>query len=84
MNLGQCIDKLINAHGSLRALARSAGIDAGYLSRLRSEVKDHPSDRILEALGIERVVTYKLSRKPQRPMPGMSAADAAAYHGLEE
>ena len=46
-------------HGSLRAAAKSIGVDAGYLSRLKSGDKVNPSDEVLAALGLERTVTYR-------------------------
>jgi len=84
MKLGTCIAKLAEKHGGLRAVARAAGLDAGYLSRLRSGEKDQPSDVVLAALGLERVVSYRMSKKPPRPFDGMSEANAAAYHGGED
>lgn len=84
MELATCIDKLAKKHGSLRAAARAAGLDAGYLSRLRSGDKEQPSDRTLEALGLERVVSYRMSRQPPRPFERMTDANAAAYHGGED
>jgi len=84
MNLAQCIDKLVAQHGSLRAAARAAGLDAGYLSRLRAGSKDAPSNVVLDALGIERVISYRMCRKPAKPLVQMSGANAAAYHGGED
>ena len=84
MNLALCIDRLAMKHGGLRAAARAAGIDAGYLSRLRSGQKEQPSDQVLAALGLERVVSYRMSKKPPQPFEGMSYANAAAYHGGED
>lgn len=81
MTLAQCIDRLVKKHGGVRAAARAAGIDAGYLTRLRNGAKEAPSDCVLEALGIEKVSTYKMSRKPAEPFLQMSRANAAAYHG---
>jgi transcriptional regulator with XRE-family HTH domain len=66
MTLSQCIDRLVKKHGGVRALARAAGIDAGYVTRLRNGDKSEPSDTMLAALGLERVVTYKVSRTPNR------------------
>ena len=84
MDLAHCIDKLTKKHGSLRAAARAAGLDAGYLSRLRSGDKEQPSDAVLAALGLERVVSYRMSRTPPRPFERMTRANAAAYHGGED
>jgi DNA-binding transcriptional regulator YdaS (Cro superfamily) len=79
-----CIEKLSARRGSLRALSRASGLDAGYLSRLCTGEKDAPSERVLEALGIERVVSYRLSRKAPRPFEAMTSQNAAAYHGAED
>lgn len=46
-------------HGSLRAAAKALGIDAGYLSRLKSGEKINPGDDVLAALGLERVTMYR-------------------------
>lgn len=46
-------------HGSLRAAAKALGIDAGYLSRLKSGEKLNPGDDVLSALGLERVTIYR-------------------------
>jgi hypothetical protein len=46
-------------HGSLRSAAKALGIDPGYLSRLKNGEKTNPSDEVLAALGLERVVLYR-------------------------
>lgn len=46
-------------HGSLRAAAKALGIDAGYLSRLKTGEKVNPSDEVLSALGLERVTYFR-------------------------
>lgn len=84
MDLSACIDKIAKKHGGLRALARAAGCDAGYLSRLRTEQKTEPSNAVLAALGIERVVSYRVSKTPPVPFVKMSKANAAAYHDGED
>jgi hypothetical protein len=48
---------------------------------MRNGERTEPSEVPLAALGLERVVTYKLSRKPLAPVQQMSRANAAAYHG---
>lgn len=82
--LAQCIDRLVFKHGGLRAAARASGLDAGYLSRLQSGSKEHPSERTLQALGIESRVHYVMSRQRPRPIECMSQNNAAAYHGGED
>lgn len=82
-SLAACIGHLVKKHGSLRKAADAAGVDVGYLSRLRSGAKDQPSDRMLKALGIERVTAYKLSKKSPEPFARLSPEDAAAYHGID-
>lgn len=59
--LKDCIDALIKQHGTLRAAARAAKLDPGYLSRLRYGEKSHPSDETLAALGIECTASYRLN-----------------------
>lgn len=60
MTLSQCIDELVERHGSLRAVARVSGQDIAYLSRLRSGEKTAPGKRVLKSLGIKRIVLYSL------------------------
>jgi hypothetical protein len=60
MTLAQCIERLVKRHGGVRAVARTAGIDPGYVTRLRNGERAEPGDAVLAALGLERVVTYRL------------------------
>ena len=60
MTLADRINQLVLRHGSLRAVARVTGINAGYLSRLRHGVKTNPAPKTLRALGLRRVVSYEL------------------------
>ena len=83
MTLSQCIDRLAEKHGSLRAAARAAGLDVGYLSRLRSGEKHQPSDDVLAALGLERVVSYRLAKRAAKPIERTSDA-ATQYHMGED
>lgn len=53
------IERCEKEHGSLRAAAQAIGVDPGYLSRLKSGEKLNPSDEVLAALGLERVVAYR-------------------------
>ena len=82
--LAKCIGRLVIKHGGLRATARATGLDAGYLSRLQSGSKEHPSERILMALGIESRVSYVISRHKPEPIERMNSTNAAAYHGGED
>jgi transcriptional regulator with XRE-family HTH domain len=43
---------------SLRAVARELDVSAGYLSHLMKGERE-PGPKILDALGIEKVVTYR-------------------------
>lgn len=58
--LMRCVEKVIKRFGSLRAVSTATNIDVGYLHRLHSGVKTCPSDGTLFALGIERIVSYRL------------------------
>ena len=59
-------------HGSLRAAAKALGVDAGYLSRLKSGEKLNPGDHVLAALGLERVTMYRAAA----PSAGSQGGDA--------
>ena len=63
MTLHKRIAQLAARHGSLRALADAAGINASYLSPLASGEKTEPSDEVLQKLGLRRVVTYAAVRE---------------------
>ena len=54
------INQLVDQYGSLRAVSRATGIEAGYLSRLRSGQKLNPEQQTLRRLGLECVVEYRL------------------------
>ena len=54
--LADRINELVSAYGSLNKAARSVGINAGYLSQLRSGKKTAPSQSILLGLGVRRIV----------------------------
>lgn len=62
MTLTKCIQWLILKHGTLRGVARVTGVDVGYLSRLMSGEKTEPSEETLKALGIRRIVEYRLEK----------------------
>lgn len=56
--------QLLRMQCSLRHMADQLGIDAGYLSRLRSGEKTEPSDEVLRKLGLRRVVYYVRADAP--------------------
>lgn len=56
--------QLLRMGCSLRHMADMLGIDAGYLSRLRSGEKTEPSEEVLRKLGLRRVVYYVRSDAP--------------------
>ena len=62
MTLSERIDELVKQHGSLRAAARVAQVDPGYLSRLRSGEKWRPEDAVLRRLGLRCVVSFEKLR----------------------
>ena len=50
------------AQSTLRAVARDLGISPAYLSDAMHGNRD-PGPKILEALGLERIVTYRKIKK---------------------
>ena len=69
------INELEKLHGGLRAAAKAIGIDAGYLSRLKSGDKVNPSGEVLAAMGLERMTYYRdmrteLAYQDPEAMPG--------------
>ena len=65
--LSRCVNLLAVRHGGIRPLARAAGLDASYVLRLRTGEKSEPSDETLAALGLTKVVAYKLIPKGKKP-----------------
>lgn len=65
----QAAEALIKKHKGLRAAARATGLDAGYLSRLRSGLKAEPGEEVLSILGLDRHVTYRKRISPQDSGP---------------
>lgn len=63
MTLAERVEQLTKQHGSLRAAARAIEIDAGYLSRLASGEKAHPSDAYLRRMGLKRITDYVLRER---------------------
>lgn len=59
MTLELRIVQLVTKHGSLRAVSKVTGIDAGYLSRLASGEKIKPGAKILRKLKLRQVITYE-------------------------
>lgn len=57
--ISQRIEDAEKKYGSLRAAAKALGIDPGYLFRLKNAEKMNPSDEVLAALGLERVIFYR-------------------------
>ena len=62
MTLSDRIDFLCGKHGSLRAVARVLGMDAGYLSRLASGEKTSPSNTTLRKLDLRAITSYEIAR----------------------
>lgn len=60
--LARLAQEFVYRAGGFREAARQTGISPSYLSRLASGERVSASDKVLDALGIERVVTYR--RKP--------------------
>ncbi len=62
MELKARIEKLQREHGGLRAAARSVGMSASYMIRLRDGEKFEPGEKVLRKLGLRKVVTYTRTR----------------------
>jgi hypothetical protein len=67
VSLAHRIEELAEQHGSLRAAASALDVDVGYLSRLRSGLKDAPSDELLSRLGLERFTEYRRAALEEQP-----------------
>ena len=74
MTLKERIDELVAQHGSLRAVSRVTGIDAGYLSRLRTGEKASPNKDKLRRLGLRRVVDYERIKPANAKLTGQGGA----------
>jgi DNA-binding phage protein len=62
------ITMLLARHGNMTELARHLGIDPETIRRTTQRGKP-PSDALLVALGLERVITYRRWRVPSRVEP---------------
>lgn len=51
--------RLCERWGGCRGAGRALDIDPGYLSRLMSGAAIHPSDEILDKLGLEKKIIYR-------------------------
>lgn len=60
VNLQQHVMAMAKQYGSFRELGRAVGLDHTYLFRLARSEKANPSARTLDALGLERIVAFKL------------------------
>lgn len=58
-NLADHIKALVKQHGSYRKAEAETGINCSYLCRLAGGERVEPTDDVLRALGLERVVTYR-------------------------
>ncbi len=54
----QYIQRLVDEAGSQKDLAEKLGVSAAYLSDVL-QGKREPAGKLLDALGVERVVTYR-------------------------
>ena len=54
MTLSERIEMLVKQHGSLSAVSRVTGVDAGYLSRMKNGTSMNPSKGILRKLGVTK------------------------------
>lgn len=56
--LQDVVRELIARHGGVRPAARVLKVSAAYVSRLARGEKIWPSDRLLQKLGVARIVAY--------------------------
>ena len=59
MTLNERIDELVLKHGGVRQVARVLKVDHTYLWRLRTGQKTEPSDKVLNKLGLRKLVIYE-------------------------
>jgi len=55
---------IVNRHGGVRRCARVTGIDKAYLSRMMNGSKVNPSEKVLQKLGLEKVMVYRFAATP--------------------
>lgn len=58
-DLKKHVKAFIAEHTSLRSAAQFLGISPGHLSRLASGERTNPSQQLLDAMGIHRMVIYQ-------------------------
>jgi hypothetical protein len=56
--LQRSIERLIEKHGSTRKAARALDIHYSYLSRLRRGLQCNPNAAVLQALGLNKKMTF--------------------------
>ena len=59
MTLPEVIRELVREHGSLVQIERTTGVNASYLSKLRSGRAKRPTNAVLNKLGIKRADQYE-------------------------
>ena len=69
VTLPQRIQQLIERHGSLRATGRALRIDPGYLLRLKTCEKYHPSMKTLRKLHLAKAITTRYVLREKEPHP---------------
>ena len=78
--IAQRINELVAEHGSLVKAARHLDMGTSYLSRLRSGIKDAPSDETLARLGLVKHVTYTRA-DTEHPGPRAKRDKALGFSG---
>lgn len=66
------IDELLAQHGSYRAVGLAIMVSHPYLYRLHMGQADAPTEDVLDALGLRRIITYErsttITNDPQGPI----------------
>lgn len=60
MTLDDAVQKIVDAHGGVRAASRATGVDKSFISRLMTGKKTAPSDETLKKLGLKSVPLYEV------------------------